>query len=159
MRKTEPSKPAKRLEALADGAFAFLMTLLVLELAIPVLSEHHTNSTQHETREQKISKRINAFGWALFFIMIGCLWLVPLVLLPESTWLIGAGLIMLGTNYFRHVNDIKPITFNIIIGILAIVTGIGSILGIEVPVFPVLIIFIGLSIIFGHLTEKNHPRE
>jgi len=39
-----PTKPAKRLEALADGVFAIAMTLLVLELAIPVLSEHHSNS-------------------------------------------------------------------------------------------------------------------
>lgn len=117
------------------------------------------NSNQQETREQIISKRINAIGWALFFIMIGCLWLVPTDLLPESTWLIGAGIIMLGTNYIRYANAIKPIGFTIIIGILALVTGIGSLLGIDVPVFPILIIFIGLSIILGHLTEKNHPRK
>ena len=122
-------------------------------------NQNTSNSDQQETREQIISKRINAIGWALFFVMIGCLWLVPGEILPESTWLIGAGLIMLGTNYFRYVNGIKPITFTIIIGILALITGIGSIMGIEVPVFPILIIFIGISIIFGHLTEKNHPKE
>ncbi len=122
-------------------------------------NENGSNSNRQETREQIISKRINAIGWALFFVMIGCLWIVPAETLPESTWLIGAGIIMLGTNYFRYINGIKPVVFTIVIGILAVVAGVGSIMGIEVPVFPILLIFIGLSIIFGHLTEKNRPKE
>ena len=122
-------------------------------------NENISNPDQQETREQILSKRINAIGWALFFVMIGCLLMVPPEILPESTWLIGAGLIMLGTNYFRHINGIKTVGFTIVIGILALATGIGGIVGFNIPVFPVLLVFIGLSIIFGHLTEKNKTRE
>ena len=122
-------------------------------------NERTSNSNKPETKEQILSKRINAIGWALFFVMLGCLWIVPPETLPESTWLIGAGIIMLGTNYFRYINGIRPVSFTIIIGILALATGVGSIMGIEVPVFPILLIFIGLSIIFGHLTEKNRPKK
>ena len=51
------------------------------------------------------------------------------------------------------------VAFTTIIGVIALTAGIGDIMGVELPVFPILIILIGLSIILGHLTEKNHPRE
>ena len=117
-------------------------------------TENDQKTGKKETREQAISKRINAIGWALFFIMIGCLWMIPEESVPESTWLIGAGIIMLGTNFFRYVYGIKAVGFTLVIGILALATGIGAILGIEIPVFPILIVLIGLHIIFSHLFEK-----
>ncbi len=117
-------------------------------------AENNQNPDKKQSREQAIIKRINAIGWALFFIMIGCLWMVPMESVPESTWLIGAGVIMLGTNFFRYINGIKVVGFTIFIGILALATGITAILGIEIPVFPILIILIGLHIIFGHIFEK-----
>ena len=40
--------------------------------------------------------KINGIGFAAFIIMIGGLLLVPKGVLPESTWLIGVGLIMIG---------------------------------------------------------------
>ena len=122
-------------------------------------TENSLPSNQPETKEQIVSRRINSIGWALFFVMIGCLWLVPPETLPESTWLIGTGLIMLGANYFRYINGIKTVGFTIIIGILALAAGIANLFGIELPIFPILIVLIGLSIIIGHATEKNHPRE
>lgn len=118
-----------------------------------------TPNEKQNSKAEIISKRINSIGWALFFIMLGCLWLIPEETLPESTWIIGAGIIMLGSNYVRYLNGIKMVAFTNIIGVIALVVGISAILGIELPVFPILIILIGLSIILGHLTEKNHPRK
>jgi len=63
-------------------------------------TENSLPSNQPETKEQIVSRRINSIGWALFFVMIGCLWLVPPETLPESTWLIGTGLI--GLAAFRR---------------------------------------------------------
>lgn len=118
-----------------------------------------SNSKRELTKEEIMSKRINSIGWALFFVMLGCLWLIPDETLPESTWLIGAGIIMLGTNVFRYLHRIKMVGFTNILGVLAVAAGISDIMGVELPVFPILVILIGLSIILGHLTEKNHPRK
>ena len=50
-----------------------------------------------------LNARLEAIGWALFLIWIGGLWLMPDERLPEETWLIGAGLIMLGLNGVRYL--------------------------------------------------------
>lgn len=121
-------------------------------------SDVNSNEKQN-TKEEQLSKRINSIGWALFFVMLGCLWLIPPETLPESTWLIGAGLIMLGSNLVRYLNGIKMVAFTNIIGVVALAAGISDIMGVELPVFPILIILIGLSIIVGHLTEKNQARN
>jgi hypothetical protein len=46
-----------------------------------------------------LDRRLEGIGWALFLIMIGGLGLVPSV--PQGTWLVGTGLIMLGLNVAR----------------------------------------------------------
>ncbi len=43
----------------------------------------------------------------LFLIIIGALWIFPGGSIPEGTWLITAGVIMLGVNVIRYLNDIK----------------------------------------------------
>lgn len=118
-----------------------------------------TLNKHQKTKEENISNRINSTSWALFFIMIGCLWLVPAETLPENTWLIGAGIIMLGSNIVRYNKGIKMVLFTNILGVVALAAGISDNMGVELPVFPILIILIGLSIVFGNLTEKNHPRH
>ena len=47
-------------------------------------------------------KKIDAIGWALFLIMIGCLWLMPKGSVPEGTWLVGTALIIFGSSIIRH---------------------------------------------------------
>ena len=122
-------------------------------------TNNELNTEKNVSKEEVLSKRINSIGWALFFIMLGCLWMVPKETLPESTWLIGAGIIMLGTNLARYSSGIKMAGFNNVIGVLAVAAGISAIMGINLPVFPILVVIIGLSIILGHLTEKNDQRK
>ncbi len=108
-----------------------------------------------EDREEAISKRLDAIGWALFFIMMGCLWLVPKGNIPEATWLIGVGLIMLGINLARYLNGLKPIGFTLFLGILALGSGLFDLLGIDLPVFPILLILVGLNILRDKLRSSN----
>ena len=61
---------------------------------------------QENTPEQTMAHRIESVGWALFLIMIGCLWLVPASSVPEGTWLIGAGVIMVGVNLVKRGNNL-----------------------------------------------------
>ncbi len=98
-----------------------------------------------DARKQDLNRRLETIGWGLFLIMIGGFALAKEV--PEGTWLIGAGLIMLGLNAVRLVLGIRASWFTLILGTIALLSGLGSVLGIDIPVGPLLVILIGLAII------------
>ena len=111
-------------------------------------------SVQDEDKSA-LNKRLEAIGWASFLIMIGGIALVPDKWVPEGTWLIGAGLIMLGLNGARHLNGIKMSGFTIFLGILALISGISDLLGVDLPLLPILLILVGASTILRPLFEKK----
>jgi len=121
------------------------------------MSEQNEQFTDNEEDEQKnaLNKRLEGISWALFLIMIGSIWLVPKEMVPKGTWLIGVGLIMLGLNGVRYLNDIKMSGFSIVVGILALLFGASDFLDVKLPFFPILLILIGASIILKPLIEKN----
>lgn len=102
-------------------------------------------SMPDEARKADLNRRLETICWGLFLIMIGGFALVKSV--PEGTWLIGAGVIMLGLNAVRLVVGIRVSWFTLILGTIALLSGLGSVYGIEIPVGPLLIILIGLAII------------
>lgn len=104
-----------------------------------------------EVQKSGLSKRLEDIGWALFLIMIGGLWLFPAGRVPESTWLVGAGLIMLGLNGARYLSGIRMNSFTIILGVVALAGGLGGAFGVRLPLFPILLILIGASIILKPL--------
>lgn len=108
-----------------------------------------------ETEEQVLNKRLERIGWALFLIMIAGIALVPDERIPKGTWPIGVGLIMLGLNAARYLNGIKMSGFTIVLGILALGSGLGDFLGVDLPLFPILLILIGANIILRPLFEKG----
>jgi hypothetical protein len=63
-------------------------------------------ATSREPKEE-LNQRLEAIGWGLSLITIGMLWLVPAGLVPDGTWLIAAGVILLGVNVVRYFNAIK----------------------------------------------------
>jgi hypothetical protein len=89
--------------------------------------------------------RIEAIGWGLLFLMSGVLLLVPG--LPEGTWLVGLGLLMLGLNATRLFIGLPLDRFGVIIGAGAVLAGLGAMAGMEVPVFALGLIAWGLAII------------
>jgi len=95
--------------------------------------------------KQDLNKRLEAISWGLFLIMLGGFALVKGV--PEGTWLIGAGVIMLGLNAVRLALGIPISWFTIVLGTIVFFSGIGEVYGIDIPVGPLLIILIGLAII------------
>ena len=54
---------------------------------------------------------------------------------------------MLGLNAVRLLVGIRASWFTITLGTIALLSGLGSVLGIDIPVGPVLIVLIGLAII------------
>ncbi len=98
-----------------------------------------------DPRKAELNGRLEGISWGLFLIMLGGFALVRGV--PEGTWLLGAGLIMLGLNGVRLMVGIRVSWFTIILGTIALLSGLGSVLGSQIPVGPILIILIGLAVI------------
>ncbi len=107
------------------------------------------------TEKEQLNKRLENIGWWLFLIMIGGIWLVPDRLVPEGTWLIGAGLILIGLNIVRYLNQIEISSFSLILGGAALLIGISDFFQVNLPFFPILLIIIGAKLIIQPLLENQ----
>ena len=99
----------------------------------------------NDAGKKALNSRLETASWGLFLIMLGGFALVKSV--PEGTWLVGAGLIMLGLNAVRLLVGIRASWFTLVLGAIALLAGLSSVLGVDIPVGPILIILIGLAII------------
>ena len=114
--------------------------------------------TTAETPEKnRLGKRLDELAWALFLVMTGALWLAPDAWVPEGTWLVCAGLILLGLNAARHLNGLRMSGFWIIAGAAALAAGSGRILGFEHLFVPVLLIFLGMAMIGRAIVKTGDP--
>ncbi len=111
--------------------------------------------TPEEQEKKSLNKTLENAAWGLFLIMLGCLWLVPEDMIPEDAWLLGAGIILLGLNGIRYLKGIRPSGFTIFLGLIGVLLGIGGLVGMDVPVIPIMIILIGLSMVIGPLLRKK----
>jgi hypothetical protein len=103
-------------------------------------------------------RRIENIGWALFLIMIGVLWLVPDSIVPQGAWMVGAGLILLGINAVRYVKNIDVNGFSTTLGLFAVVAGAMSVAGMDVPIFPIFLLVVGVMILIRTLFARPSPR-
>jgi len=108
-----------------------------------------------DPKKKAILDKINGMGFALFIIMIGTLFLMPKGTLPETTWLIGSGIIMLGGNVARRLNGITLCQCTIALGGLLLIAGILGIYGIELPLLPILLVLAGIGIVAGLVSKKK----
>ena len=118
-------------------------------------NEINKNTIQENPDKQSLEKKIDAIGWALFLIMIGGLLLLPKGSVPEGTWLVGTAVIIFASSIIRYFNELKISGFWIVLGLIALGAGLSDILGVNIPVFPILIIIIGASIIIRPLIDKK----
>lgn len=102
-----------------------------------------------------LNERLQTISWALFLIMAGGFWLVPDGRLPQGSWLIGLGVILIGLNVVRYLNGIRMSMFTTIFGAIALIAGVGDFAGIDVPVGPILIILIGAAIILRNIEPRR----
>lgn len=118
-----------------------------------VQSDQLTSS--RNAQKEALGQRLDAIGWGLFLLMLGGLWLVPEEWgLPEGSWLIGTGVIILGLSAVRYFNGLKVSGFWLFLGALALGTGLASILGLDLPVFPILLVIAGAAILLQPVIDR-----
>lgn len=115
------------------------------------MPREHTDMGIATAITRDISGRIDAVGWGSLFLMTGIVMLIPG--LPEGTWLVGLGVIVLAANAARVVSGLAAQAFGVILGACAVVGGLGEMAGLDLPVFPMFLIACGIAIIGSQLTK------
>jgi hypothetical protein len=103
-----------------------------------------------------LAHRLDVLGWGIFFLMTGVLMLFPS--LPEGTWLVGLGVLLLGLAAVRVALGLAFEWFGVILGAGALVAGFGTIAGIYIPVFALFLVACGLALIAGVLSTGRAAR-
>jgi hypothetical protein len=112
-----------------------------------------------DPKQKALLGKINGIGLAAFLVLIGVLWILPKGTLPETAWVIGLGLILIGGNIARHLNGIRLCHCTVIFGVVLLLAGVCGLFGVEVPIFPVLIILAGIGIVYAILSKKKCSPE
>ncbi len=103
-----------------------------------------------------LAHRLDVLGWGMFFLMTGVLMLIPE--LPEGTWLVGLGVLLLGLAGVRHALGLPFEWFGVILGGSALLAGVGTIAGFSIPVFALFLVACGLALIAGVLSNGRAAR-
>ncbi len=99
-------------------------------------------SDQHERTRQ-----IDSAAWAVFFIWVG---LVMLAGWPWDWFLIGVGVLILGTQIIRRQFSLKVEMFGIAIGLIILAAGVWGLFALPWPLMPIILIAMG-----GYLLWKT----
>jgi hypothetical protein len=102
-----------------------------------------------------LNRQLEDIGWGLFLMVIGGLLLVPGEQLPQGAWLMLAGVIMLSLNLVRYLNGIRANVFTTAFGALALAAGLGSLFGVELPLFAIFLLLVGAALVFRPLFGKG----
>lgn len=104
------------------------------------------------------NRSLGTITWGAIFIWWG---ITEMIKFPSGAGALGIGLILLGLNLVRLMNQIPINGFSLTIGILALVWGglelAGSVLSLpfQLPVFALLLIVLGLSLLAPELTRRR----
>ncbi len=112
-------------------------------------------SADGTTERVALERRFEDFGWGVLLIAVGTIWLLPEKHVPHGSWLIAAGVIMLSLNAARFFNGLPTSGFSVVVGILALVAGLGDFFGIGVPLLPIALIVIGAYSLLKPLHYKE----
>jgi hypothetical protein len=128
---------------------------------VPSRVEPVIHKKEIEMNDSTIKNRnIDALAWGALFIWWG---LTLLIQLPAGVGLIGVGLILLAANAARYFQGMGVSGFATAIGVLALVWGAlelaGTVLPVKLPVFPILLIILGLMVLLGNRREDAAGRK
>jgi hypothetical protein len=101
-----------------------------------------------------LDKKIQVVSYSLIAIFIAVIWIIP-GNQPGWMFFLSLGAILVGMNIVRLVNKIKMSVPGFILGIIALLIGLGSISIKGIPIIPLIIIIVALVLIFDVLFGKG----
>jgi len=120
-----------------------------------------TRLAEHEdANANAFEQNLGMFGWGAILIVTGAMWLIPRNMLPEGSWLMSIGLILLGLNAARY--SVRKVwnSCSVALGILALGAGVGALLHVSLPLLAIGFIVMGLLTLFVprfELNESGYP--
>ena len=99
-------------------------------------------------------EKFNNFGWGLFLIFIGLLWLLPETF-PPGSFYFGTGIILFIVAFSKQSSGYKSGWFPIALGVIAIVKGISEYTSVNISIIGILILIGGVSILFSTFKKAN----
>ena len=118
-------------------------------------NQNNQTTVDVQKRKAELDARLGDIGWAVLLITVGTIWLLPEKQVPQGSWLIAAGLILLGLNAVRYFNGIRMSGFSLILGTLVLLAGIGAFFAWHLPLFAIALIVIGACMLFKPLVERK----
>jgi hypothetical protein len=123
------------------------------------MTEQTKVETAVDPEKAALNKRLETVAWGLFLILWGgsMFWpqIMPTAKVPDGLWSIGVGLILLGLNATRYLNQIKMSGFTTFLGILSFVGGVVQFFGVKNMEGAFLLIILGAYFIFKQWFDQR----
>lgn len=114
-----------------------------------------TSNGNSVIRERSVNKRLETAGWGLLLLWSGTLMLLPGDLgVLWHVWLVGAGAILLGASIVGLALRLRPTGGTIILGVVGLVSGIGGLAGVSIPVIGLAVIVLGLLLVITGIRSR-----
>jgi hypothetical protein len=118
-------------------------------------SEEGEEERPQDPEKAALNKRMEGIAWGLFLIMLGCRFFVPSEQVNEGWWSVGVAIILLGLNAARYFNGLRMSGFTVVLGLIALITGIGELAGLDLPSLAILLILLGANLILKPWFESK----
>ena len=114
-----------------------------------------TSNGNSVIRERSLNKRLEAAGWGLLLLWSGTLMLLPGDLgVLWHVWLVGAGAILLGASIVGLSLRLRPTWGTIVLGVVGLVSGIGGLARVSIPVIGLAVIVSGLVLVLTAVRSR-----
>ena len=107
------------------------------------------------------ARKVDAIGWALFFIWVGIAWIANV---GFGVGLLGVAAIILGMQAIRRLLGINVEFFGIVVGIGFGIGGLWEYLDVQTPLAPIVLIIAGIALLvsvtwFGRKHSHQHTHH
>jgi len=119
------------------------------------MSTPPSSPTKQDNAKSLLNKQLEASAWGLFLIMLGGMAFIPDERVNEGWWSVGVGIILLGLNVARYLKGIRMSGFTTVLGVIALVTGVGELAGVDLPGLAILLILLGLNLVLKPWIEAR----
>ncbi len=101
------------------------------------------------TATNAVGRILDDLGWGALFITVGVFWLMPTGRLPQGSWMIAVGIVILAFSAARYFHRIRVSGCALAAGVVALAAGIGAAFGINLPAIPIAMVVAGVCMLLA----------